>query len=393
MQYNFSNKMQGMKPSIIREILKQMSDLQLISFAGGNPAAESFPCEDIANISNKILQESPVSALQYSVTEGVPAARQAVKAYINSRFETARADDELLIVSGSQQAIDFAAKCFCNEGDVVAVEEPAFIGAYNTFRSHGTVLRGVALKNDGVNLASLEAALSQAPRPKIFYCIPNFQNPTGVVTCAQKRKAIYDLCLKYNVIILEDDPYGELRIKGDAIAPIKSLDSHGIVIYAGSFSKILSPGMRLAFCIANKEIAAKITVAKQCCDVHTNVWAQMVAAQFLTSCDINAHLTRVRDIYTKKALLMESSLRQSCPALQFSSPLGGMFIWAALPQKVNMQDFVKKCLDKKLALIPGNVFYTDENTLTNAVRINFSTPTAESIEKGTAIMKEVLDNL
>lgn len=393
MKYNFSEKMQGMKPSIIREILKQMSDPALISFAGGNPAAESFPVLEIARISNNILQENPVSALQYSVTEGVHFARQAIKSYVNSRFETTKDDDELLVMSGSQQVIDFATKCFCNEGDVVAVEEPAFIGAYNTFRSHGTVLRGVPLEDDGVDLTALETALAKTPRPKMFYCIPNFQNPTGVVTCAQKRKAIYDLCLKYNVIILEDDPYGELRIQGEAIPPIKSHDEKGIVIYAGSFSKILSAGMRLAFCIANKEIAAKITVAKQCCDVHTNVWAQLVAAQFLTACNIDAHLCRIRSIYTNKAALMESSLRQNCPALQFSSPKGGMFIWASLPPKINMPSFVNACLEKKLALIPGNVFYTNENTATNAVRINFSTPAEDSIKKGTAIMKEVLDNL
>lgn len=382
-----------MKPSIIREILKQMSDPTLISFAGGNPAAESFPSMEIAEISAKLLHESSTSVLQYSVTEGVPAVRNTVLSYINNRYNIATDDDELIIVSGSQQAIDFATKCLCNEGDVVAVEEPAFIGAYNTFRSHGTVLRGVALEADGVNLAALEAALTQSPRPKMFYCIPNFQNPTGVVTSLEKRKAIYALCAKHNVIIFEDDPYGELRIKGEAIAPIKSFDADGLVIYAGSFSKILSPGMRLAFCVSNKAIAAKITVAKQCCDVHTTVWSQLVCAEFLAHYDMEAHLSKVRSIYSHKAQLMEQSLRRSCPQLEFASPQGGMFIWASLPSNVNMPHFVKACLDKKLALIPGNVFYTNESIKTNAMRINFSTPSAESIEKGTAIMKEVLDNI
>lgn len=392
MQYQFSDKMQNMKPSIIREILKQMGDPSLISFAGGNPSATSFPSKEIKEISDNLLKTDPVAILQYSLTEGVPETRQAVRKFANRKAEIAKNEDDVLIMSGSQQILDFATKCLCNEGDIVAVEEPAFIGAYNAFRSYGAKLVGVPLEKDGVNLDALENVFKQEKKPKFFYCIPNFQNPTGHTTSAQKRKAIYDLAVKYGVPVLEDDPYGELRIDGEDILPIKFYDTRGAVIYAGSFSKILSPGMRLAYCICNNALAAKMVVAKQCCDVHTNVWAQRVCTEFLTNYDVANHILNVRQIYKNQAELMVNALRQKCPALTFENPTGGMFIWASLPQNINMQEFVKKCLENKVAVIPGNVFYTADNAKCNAVRINFSTPTAEKIDIGTGIIAKVLND-
>ena len=318
MEFKISDKMRNMKPSIIREILKQMSDPTLISFAGGNPAADSFPAEDIARFSDELLRQDPVAALQYSVSEGVPSVREAVRAFANRRERVAKENDGVLITSGSQQILDFAAKCLCNEGDVVAVENPAFLGAFNAFRSSGARLAGVPMEDDGVNLAALEAVFAAPEKPRFFYCIPNFQNPTGKTMSLAKRRAVYALAVRYGVPVLEDDPYGELRIAGEPVPSIKSMDTEGAVIYAGSFSKILCPGMRLAYCVCDKKLMAAFVVAKQCSDVHTNVWAQRVCEAMLTRTDMDAHIREIRKIYAAKAALMMEQLDEKCPQVRYT---------------------------------------------------------------------------
>ena len=308
MEFCYSDKVLGMRPSIIRELLKQMSDPSLISFAGGNPAADSFPVADIRAFSDKLLETDPVGMLQYSVTEGYGPLREACRDFANRKWPVVKKSDEVIITSGSQQVIEFMAKLLCNEGDVVAVEEPAFLGAYNSMRSFGAVLRGVPLQPDGVDLEALEAAFAAEPKPKFFYCIPNFQNPTGYTTSAAKRKAIYELAVKYGVPVLEDDPYGALRISGEDVPPIKHFDETGAVVYAGSFSKILCPGMRLAYCAGQPEFITKMVTAKQGSDVHTNVWAQRVCERMLRETDMNAHIARLQAIYREKANHMMEKL-------------------------------------------------------------------------------------
>ena len=391
MEFKISDKMRNMKPSIIREILKQMSDPTLISFAGGNPAADSFPAEDIARFSDELLRQDPVAALQYSVSEGVPSVREAVRAFANRRERVAKENDGVLITSGSQQILDFAAKCLCNEGDVVAVENPAFLGAFNAFRSSGARLAGVPMEDDGVNLAALEAVFAAPEKPRFFYCIPNFQNPTGKTMSLAKRRAVYALAVRYGVPVLEDDPYGELRIAGEPVPSIKSMDTEGAVIYAGSFSKILCPGMRLAYCVCDKKLMAAFVVAKQCSDVHTNVWAQRVCERMLRETDMNAHIARLQAIYREKADHTMAQLDEKLSgAVSYVRPEGGMFIWAKLPDEVPAGEFARRCLEKKLAVVPGSAFYTDSAVDQPFVRLNFSTPTKEQIDRGVAVMAEVL---
>lgn len=391
MEFRYSDKVLGMRPSIIRELLKQMSDPSLISFAGGNPAADSFPVADIRAFSDKLLETDPVGMLQYSVTEGYGPLRQACRDFANRKWPVVKKSDEVIITSGSQQVIEFMAKLLCNEGDVVAVEEPAFLGAYNSMRSFGAVLRGVPLQPDGVDLEALEAAFAAEPKPKFFYCIPNFQNPTGYTTSAAKRKAIYELAVKYGVPVLEDDPYGALRISGEDVPPIKHFDETGAVVYAGSFSKILCPGMRLAYCAGQPEFITKMVTAKQGSDVHTNVWAQRVCERMLRETDMNAHIARLQAIYREKADHMMSQLDEKLSgAVTYVRPEGGMFIWAKLPDEVPAGEFARRCLEKKLAVVPGNAFYTDSAVDQPFVRLNFSTPTKEQIDRGVAVMAEVL---
>ena len=391
MEFRYSDKVLGMRPSIIRELLKQMSDPSLISFAGGNPAADSFPVADIRAFSDKLLETDPVGMLQYSVTEGYGPLREACRDFANRKWPVVKKSDEVIITSGSQQVIEFMAKLLCNEGDVVAVEEPAFLGAYNSMRSFGAVLRGVPLQPDGVDLEALEAAFAAEPKPKFFYCIPNFQNPTGYTTSAAKRKAIYELAVKYGVPVLEDDPYGALRISGEDVPPIKHFDETGAVVYAGSFSKILCPGMRLAYCAGQPEFITKMVTAKQGSDVHTNVWAQRVCERMLRETDMNAHIARLQAIYREKANHMMAQLDEKLSgAVSYVRPEGGMFIWAKLPDEVPAGEFARRCLEKKLTVVPGSAFYTDSAVDQPFVRLNFSTPTKEQIDRGVAVMAEVL---
>ena len=391
MDFHYSDKVLGMRPSIIRELLKQMSDPGLISFAGGNPAADSFPVADIRAFSDKLLETDPVGMLQYSVTEGYGPLREACRDFANRKWPVVKKSDEVIITSGSQQVIEFMAKLLCNEGDVVAVEEPAFLGAYNSMRSFGAVLRGVPLQPDGVDLEALEAAFAAEPKPKFFYCIPNFQNPTGYTTSAAKRKAIYELAVKYGVPVLEDDPYGALRISGEDVPPIKHFDETGTVVYAGSFSKILCPGMRLAYCAGQPEFITKMVTAKQGSDVHTNVWAQRVCERMLRETDMNAHIARLQAIYREKADHMMAQLDEKLSgAVSYVRPEGGMFIWAKLPGEMGAGEFARRCLEKKLAVVPGSAFYTDSAVDRPFVRLNFSTPTKEQIDRGVAVMAEVL---
>ncbi len=391
MEFRYSDKVLGMRPSIIRELLKQMSDPSLISFAGGNPAADSFPVADIRAFSDQLLETDPVGMLQYSVTEGCGPLREACRAFANRKWPVVKQSDEVIITSGSQQAIEFMAKLLCNEGDVVAVEEPAFLGAYNSIRSFGAVLRGVPLQPDGVDLDALEAAFAAGPRPKFFYCIPNFQNPTGCTTSEEKRKAIYELAVKYDVPVLEDDPYGALRISGEDVPPIKYFDECGAVVYAGSFSKILCPGMRLAYCAGQGDFIARMVTAKQGSDVHTNVWAQRVCERMLRETDMNAHIARLQALYREKAGCMMAQLDERLSgAVAYVRPEGGMFIWAKLPGEMGAGEFARRCLEKKLAVVPGSAFYTDSAVDRPFVRLNFSTPTKEQIDRGVAVMAEVL---
>lgn len=390
MEYEISNRMAGLKPSIIRELLKQMSDPTLISFAGGNPAQDSFPVEEIAGFSDALLRGQPTAVLQYSVSEGVPAVRGAMQTFLNRRWRLVGEEDELIVTSGSQQVLDIAAKVLCNEGDTVAVEDPAFLSAYLSFRSYGAKLAGVPMQADGVDLDALEAVFAAKPRPRFFYCIPNFQNPTGRTMSLEKRKAVYALAVKYGVPVLEDDPYGELRFSGEDLPPIKAFDTEGAVLYAASFSKILCPGMRLAACVAPQGLARHLVVAKQSADVHTTVWSQRICGEMLEKVDMDAHIQNLRRLYRDKAQCMMDALDELCPALSYEKPQGGMFLWPTLPAGVPMQDYVRACLEQGVALVPGNAFQVNEDAPCQSFRMNFSSPSKENIRRGVERMARVL---
>ncbi len=397
MKYEFSNKISSLKPSAIREILKAPATPDTISFAAGNPSPESFPIEDLARISADIYEKSPVAALQYSVTDGYLLLREHIEKRQKEKFNIGKRialgdgfDDTAIIVSGGQQGIELACKVFCNEGDAVICEDPTFIGALNAFRSNGAIPIGVTLEEDGMNIAELEEAIKSNPKAKLIYTIPTFHNPAGITTSLEKRKKIYELAKKYNIMILEDNPYGELRFAGEDIPTIKSMDEDGIVIYCSTFSKILSAGMRVGFVIAPEEVASKMVVSKQTSDVHTNIFFQMLCYRYMTECDLEYHIGEIQKIYRHKCSLMLECLEKELPkSIKFTRPEGGLFIWCTLPDDVDAMQFIKTATERNVRVVPGATFLCDTEAKSQSFRLNYSTPSDEQIIKGVKILGEV----
>ncbi len=391
MEYRISDKLKNLKPSAIREIFKSLSDPQIIAFAAGNPAPESFPAEFIANSCAEIFATNPVTALQYSITEGYPALRTAVKKRLSDAFGIGKDFDETIITSGGQQGIELTCKVMCNEGDVVISENPSFIGALNAFRSCGARIVGVNMESDGIDLSALEKALKANPNAKLIYTIPTFHNPMGITTSLEKRKGMYELAKKYNVLILEDNPYGELRFSGDEVPTVKSMDKDGIVVYSGSYSKVLSSGMRIGFLCAPAEVMTKIVVAKQVEDVHTNVLCQMVCEKFVTSDEFLPHLDKIRALYRHKCSLMLNAMDEYFPKhVTYTRPDGGLFLWCTLPKDRDLNELVQAALKEKVAVVPGTAFNCDVNASSDSFRLNYSTPSDEQIERGIRILGKLL---
>ncbi|MCL2195020.1 MAG: PLP-dependent aminotransferase family protein [Oscillospiraceae bacterium] len=387
MDYVFSDKMNALAPSAIREILKATSQPGIIPFAAGNPAPEAFPTDAVREISARLLRDRPVDCLQYGVTEGYAPLRERVKADIETRLGIGTAADDLIITSGAMQVMDLATKVLCNEGDTIICESPSFIGSLNTFRSYGVRLRGVPMQADGMDVDALEHALQTEPNVRFIYTIPNFQNPTGITMSLAKRRRVLELARQHNVLVLEDNPYGELCYDGDVLPCIKSFDEEGRVIYAGSFSKILSPGMRVGYALAAQPIIAKMTVGKQASDVHTTMWAQLVVDEWLQHDDVAAHVRKICEIYTAKRDTMCNGLAGT--ALCYQVPAGGLFLWCDLLPNIDMLDLTKRAIAAGVAVVPGSAFAVQADDKINAVRLNFSTPTDEQLVQGVAILRGV----
>ncbi|MBQ9115575.1 MAG: PLP-dependent aminotransferase family protein [Clostridia bacterium] len=392
MEYRISNKLANLAPSAIREIFKSLTDPEIIAFAAGNPAAESFPVDFIRSAAADVLNDMPITALQYGITEGQPGLRAATRQRLASVFGIGREFDDTVIVTGGQQGIELACKTMCNEGDVVISENPSFIGALNAFRSNGARIVGVDVDDDGMNVEKLEAALKANPEAKLIYIIPTFQNPMGITTPLEKRKAIYALAKQYNVMILEDNPYGELRFSGKDVPTFKSMDEDGIVIYCGSYSKVLSSGLRLGFVCAPKTVLSKMIVAKQVEDVHTNVLSQLICEKFVTSDKFEPHLDSVRALYRRKCGLMLDEMDKCFPKeVKYTRPEGGLFLWCTLPEGIELGDFVQSALARKVAVVPGVAFNCDPAAPSDSFRMNYSTPSDEQIVRGVRILGEILN--
>ena len=394
MNYDFSDKVKDMQPSAIREIFKFLSDPNMISLAAGNPSAASFPIEKIRAISEQIFLTCPVEALQYSVTEGYAPLRAQVARRLKERFSIGTDSDDVIITTGGQQGIDLTAKVLCNEGDTVICENPSFIGALNAFRSYNAKLVGVDVEPDGINVEMLEKALRENPRTKLIYLIPTFQNPSGVTMSYEKRRAVMALAEKYNTVILEDNPYGELRFDGEDVPTLKSMDTNGRVLYCSSFSKILSAGMRVGFVCGNRELIQKIVVVKQVNDVHTNIFFQMLASKFIEIYGLDEHIASIRALYRAKSSLMIGELEKNFgDTLTFVRPQGGLFIWCTLPEGYDSALFTRRALENMVAVVAGNTFSPDKDAVSRSFRLNYSTPSDEQIIEGVARLKKTFDSI
>ena len=394
MNRSFSDRISKLQPSTIREMLKASSDPETVPFAAGNPSTECFPVQEMAQLSAELFAKSAPSALQYGITEGFPLLRELTADRLRKRHNTGSATDSLIITSGGQQGIELAAKVLCNEQDTVLCEAPSFIGALNAFRSYNLHLAGVPADSCGMDIDALEQALKTEKNVKMIYTIPTFQNPTGATLPLERRRRMLELSARYNVMILEDSPYLELRYSGSEVQTIKSLDTEGRVIYVGSYSKIIAPGIRVGFVCAPEDITAKMTVAKQVSDVHTNLFFQMLVASFIERYDLDAHIARCAALYRGKRDILAGALRSRMgDKLEMTVPEGGLFLWASLKGVANSIPFCQKAKERKAMVVPGVTFNPDESVPSNGFRLNFSLPTPEQLTRGASLLGDAMDAL
>ena len=387
----FSDRVKPMKGSAIREMFKRMADPEIISLAGGNPASELFPGDELSKIAGKILMTSPTLALQYGTTDGYPKMKDCAVARAKKAGAYSEGD-AVIIMTGANQGIDLTAKSMINKGDKIVVENPSFIGSLNAFRSYECELVGVDVDSDGMNMEKLEEALKNNDGVKFIYTIPTFQNPTGTTMSLEKRKKLLELASKYNVLVLEDNPYGDLRFSGEDVPTLKSLDTEGRVIYAGSFSKILSPGMRLGYIIGNPVLLEKIEMLKQVNDVHTPMLTQLMCVEFMKKYDIDKYIEKNRKLYGEKCKAMVDAMEKYFPKgkVEWVTPEGGIFLWCKCPTIDDIAPIVDKCLEKKVAIVPGSNFALDIKAKNNQFRLNYSSAPSEKIVEGIKRLGEVL---
>lgn len=385
----FSQKTRDLSGSAIRATFKLLADPEIISFAGGAPSPDIFPKKELEVIAADIFREKGNLALQYGITEGYDPLRQFVKDRLVHQG-VIKDSESVVITTGGQQVIDLCAKVMLNEGDNVVVEAPSFVGGLNCFRSYNANMISIDVQSDGMDLDCLEEILKKT-KVKLVYTIATFQNPSGITMSLEKRKKLLLLADKYDFYILEDNPYGELRYRGEAVPTIKSMDAAGRVIYAGSFSKTLSPGLRIGFFSARSDILEKMVVCKQVTDVHTPVLNQLICHEFVTRHDYDAHIKKSCDLYGKKSNLMLSCMDKMFPSYcEYTRPEGGLFLWCTLPDKFNAEELFKKGVEKKVAFVQGSSCMVDRTKEYSCFRLNFSNTSDENIVKGIGILADVI---
>lgn len=383
----FAGRMDNVTGSAIREIFALLEKPDMISLAGGNPAPECFPSADLAVITERIIREHGSTVLQYGGTPGIGALKETVIRMMKARGIEAP-PEEVIITSGSTQGIGLAAKTLVNPGDAVLAEAPSFIGALQTFLTFEANLKGVEMDEDGMDIDDLEDKIKKY-RPKFVYTIPTYQNPTGRTMPVSRRKKMLDVCEAYGVLILEDDPYCDLRYSGDLVPPIKHFDKNNIVVYLMSFSKIVSPGLRVGAAIADKRIIAKYNIAKQGEDLHTSNLSQEIVNAYVNSGLLGPHIEDIRSNYRQKRDAMLKKLEGFPRGVTHTRPDGGLFLWLTLPEGMDGLELFKNCVDEGVAFVPGTHFFP-EGGHANTMRLNFSMPSLPQIDRGMDILKRVI---
>ena len=387
----FANRMSNVRKSFIREILKVTENPEVISFAGGLPNPKFFPVEEIAAAAQKVLRDDGRTILQYSTTEGYAPLREYVADRYAQKFGVTVNPAEILITNGSQQGLDLIGKIFINPGDPVLLERPGYLGAIQNFSLYEPEFHTVSLLDDGPDIEQLEETLNRQ-EIKLFYTAPNFQNPSGVTYSQQKREVVARLSQKHNLILVEDDPYGDLRFAGEHLPSMCNTTRDNLVML-GSFSKIVSPGLRLGWICAPPPIMEKIIVAKQASDLHSNHLSQRVVYQFLQDTNLAEHLAQINAAYGTPRNMMVDMLEECLPAeVTFTRPEGGMFVWVTLPEGVSAMELFDVAAKLNVAFVPGLPFYVDGGG-TNTLRLNFSNSSEAKIETGITRLAEALQQV
>jgi 2-aminoadipate transaminase len=390
MAITFARRMQDLRASDIRELLKVTVRPEMISFAGGLPAPEFFPLDALRAVADRVLGEEGEAALQYSTTEGHAPLRQMIAERMNRLLGTCVAADEVLVTCGSQQALDLTGKLFLDEGDVVVCESPTYIGAIGAFRAFRPRFVEVPTDDDGMLPEALAAILGREPRARLVYVVPDFQNPTGRSWSLERRRRLVEVVTRFAVPVIEDCPYGELRFAGRSQPPLKALGSSNLVVFLGTFSKILCPGLRLGWLAAPPELREKYVLVKQGADLHTSTFSQRMVAACLDSFDLDANLERVREAYGRRRDAMLAAIDEHFPShVRVTRPQGGLFLWAELPRGVNAREALAESLARNVAFVPGGSFFPNgghENTM----RLNFSCMDEGRIEEGIRRLGAVL---
>lgn len=391
--FQFAARTRDLRPSAIREILKATEAPDLISFAGALPAPELFPINDLARAAQETLAENGRAALQYSITEGYGPLRQWVCEHLAETVGLRATPDQVLITNGSQQGIDLLARTLLDPGDVVLVENPAYLGALQVFQAYEARLVGLRSDDEGVCTDELRRFLQTAPRrPKFLYLIPNFQNPTGTSISARRRIELVEITASFGVPVIEDDPYGRLRYSGESPPALGATAGAQHCIYLGTASKIIAPGLRVAWMVApDRELFARLVVAKQAADLHTSSFAQQVIWHYVRQPGVwESHLRRLRLAYAGRRDAMLDALNRHLPeGCTWTRPEGGLFLWVRLPEAIDTVGLLQAAMKRKVAFVPGEPFWVG-NPVRNTLRLNFSNADEERIEKGVRALGDVI---
>ena len=381
-QFKFSKRVPADGTDAVGAILQAAADPQIISFAGGLPAPELFPVEAMKAAVDKVFTTHGQEAMQYGAAKGVTALRELIQKHVKEKEDVDAVLDNVLVTTGSEQVLDLVGKAFINPGDTVLVEQPTYLCALDVFKTYGANFAGVEMDEQGMKMDALEEALKSHPNTKLIYTVPNFQNPTGRTMAADRRKKLAELAAKYDVYVLEDNPYGEIRFAGQHVPAVKSFDKTGHVFYMSTFSKTLAPGFRLGWVVADKTVVDKLTVLKQTADLHTDNLVQYAVAQFFADNDVDAHVKEISDLYGKRKQLMVDGIKKYFPAgVKYTDPEGGMFLWVEVPGVDDTVALFKECLKHNVAFVPGDPFFASK-AQPGTFRLNYSNAQEDKIKAG-----------
>lgn len=386
----FASRMEQLKGSAIRELLALTAKPEIISFAGGMPAPELFPVEQMEKAANAVMEEMGQAAMQYSSTEGYVPLRQQIVDRMAAKNNIHTTVDNILVTSGSQQGLDYSGRVFLDKDDIVLIESPSYLGALNAFKTCEPRFIEVPTDDGGMIMEELEKILEKEDRVKMIYVIPDFQNPSSRTWSLERRQKFMEIINKYEIPVIEDNPYGELRFEGEAQPALKSLDTKGLVVYLGTFSKILAPGYRLGWVCADGEILDKYNFMAQAAALQASTISQMETAKWIEMYDLDAHVAKLVEVYGKRRDLMYNTMKEEFPPeVKFAKPTGGLFLWVELPEYMDAAVLAKEALKENVAYVPGEGFYPDGN-IKNTFRMNYSNMTEEKIVEGVKRLAKVI---